>query len=108
MLSAIEELADAGVRGRAARWLHDLYPATGPDRHPAEWIGPLRPELVAEHLVTTVFNEQPALARALPAVLPEYRTGRVMRWVARQMDIMFAQIFSQAKPEELMIRVPAF
>lgn len=104
MLSAIDELGDAGVRGRAARWLHDLYPATGPDRKPAEWIGPLRPDLVAEHLVTSVFNEQPALARALPAVLPEYRTGRVMRWVARQVDSML----SQANPEELVTAVTAF
>lgn len=98
MLSAIDDLADAGVRGRAARWLHDLYPVTGPDRNPAEWIGSLRPELVAEHLVASVFSEQPALARALPAVLPEYRTGRVMRFLARQLDSML----SQATPEELI------
>ena len=104
MLSAIEDLADAGIRGRAARWLHDLYPATAPGRKPAEWIGPLRPELVAEHLVTSVFNEQPALARALPAVLPAYRTGRVMRWIARQAD----SILSQATPEELAAAVTAF
>ncbi len=103
MLSAIDDLGDAGVRGRAARWLHDLYPATGPDQDPAEWIGPLRPDLVAEHLVTSVFSEQPALARALPAVLPEYRTSRVMRWVARQMD----SILSQATPEELMVALRA-
>jgi hypothetical protein len=101
MLSAIDDLGDAGVRGRAARWLHDLYPDTGPDRDPAEWIGPLRPDLVAEHLVTSVFSEQPALVRALPAVLPEYRTGRVMRWVARGMD----SILSQATPEELAMAV---
>jgi hypothetical protein len=103
MLSAIDDLGDAGVRGRAARWLHDLYPVTGPDRKPAEWIGPLRPDLVAEHLVTSVFNEQPALARALPAVLPPYRTGRVMRWVARGVD----NILSQATPEELMMAIRA-
>jgi hypothetical protein len=101
MLSVIDDLGDAGVRGRAARWLHDLYPDTGPDRDPAEWIGPLRPDLVAEHLVTSVFSEQPALVRALPAVLPEYRTGRVMRWVARGMD----SILSQATPEELAMAV---
>ena len=104
MLSAIEDLNDAGVRGRAARWLHDLYPVTGPDRASAEWIGPLRPDLVAEHLVTSVFSEQPALARALPAVLPAHRTGRVMRWVARQVDSML----SQANPEELVTAVTAF
>ena len=103
MLSAIDDLGDAGVRGRAARWLHDLYPATGPDRNPAEWIGPLRPDLVAEHLVTSVFSEQPALARALPAVLPAYRTGRVMRVLARRLD----SILSQATPEELMMAVRA-
>ena len=101
MLSAIDDLGDAGVRGRTARWLHDLYPATGPGRAPAEWIGPLRPDLVAEHLVMSVFSEQPALVRALPAVLPEYRTGRVMRWVARQVD----GILSQANPEELATAV---
>jgi hypothetical protein len=104
MLSAIDDLGDAGIRGRAARWLHDLYPDTGPDRDPAEWIGPLRPDLVAEHLVTSVFSEQPALVRALPAVLPEYRAGRVMRWVARQVDSML----SQATPEELATAVTAF
>jgi hypothetical protein len=99
MLSAIDDLGDVGVRGRAARWLHDLYPATGPDRDPAEWIGPLRPDLVAEHLVMSVFSEHPALARALPAVLAAYRTGRVMRILARQLDSML----SQANPEELLM-----
>ena len=103
MLSAIDDLGDAGVRGRTARWLHDLYPATRPDRDPAEWIGPLRPDLVAEHLVTSVFSEQPALARALPAVLPAHRTGRVMRVPARQLDSWL----SQANREELMMAVRA-
>lgn len=101
MLSAIDDLGDAGVRGRAARWLHDLYPAIEPGGEPAEWIGPLRPDRVGEHLVTHVFAEQPALPRALPAVLPAHRTGRVMRILALQVDSML----SQANPEELAMAV---
>ena len=103
MLSAIDDLGDVGVRGRAARWLHDLYPATGSGREPAEWIGPLRPDLVAEHLMTSVFNEQPALVMALTAVLPVYRTGRVMRILARELDSML----SQGNPEELLMAARA-
>jgi hypothetical protein len=99
MLSAIDDLGDAGVRGRAARWLHDLYPGIGPRQEPAEWIGRLRPDLVAEHLVTSVFEEQPALPRALTAVLPPHRAGRVMRILARQLD----SILSQANPDEMLM-----
>ena len=103
MLSVIDDLADAGVRGRTARWLHDLYPVTGSDRNPAQWIGKLRPDLVAEHLVTSVFTEQPALVRDLPSVIPEHRTGVVMGWIARQMD----SILAQATPDELMMAIRA-
>jgi hypothetical protein len=92
MLAAIEDLSDAGLRGRAARWLHDLYPVARPAMKPAEWIGPLRPELIAESLATSVLIGQPALTRQLVAALPAHRVGRILRVLARQVDSMFSQV----------------
>ncbi len=47
-LTSIADLADsASERGRAADWLHRLYP------DPAGWLAPLRPDLLAEQLLAT-------------------------------------------------------
>jgi hypothetical protein len=98
MLAAIEDLSDPATRGRAARWLHDLYPVARSATAAAEWIGPLRPELIAERLAVSVLMDQPDLFRALVAALPPQRAGRILRVLARQVDAMM----SEADAGELM------
>ena len=83
LLEAIEELADPAIRGRAARWLHDLYPPEPESSAAREWIAPLRPDLVAENLVVTVLSDQPHLALALTGDLTERRAGRALTLLAR-------------------------
>jgi len=83
MLAAISDLPDAGVRGRAARWLHDLYPSGEPGAAASEWIAPLRPDLVAENLVVSVLCDQPDLTRVLVTGLAEQRARRVLTLLAR-------------------------
>ncbi len=80
LLAAIDDLADPETRGRAARWLHDLYPVTAPG---TEWIGDLRPDLVAEHLVVGVLADQPALTASLVTGLPRSRASRALTILAR-------------------------
>ena len=77
LLSHVPDLADSAERrGQVARWLHDLYPAppgTGTD---GEWLGPLRPDRVAEHLVTSEFT---ARRRMLPDLLAQLGEDRLVR-----------------------------
>jgi tetratricopeptide (TPR) repeat protein len=82
LLIAVSDLADPAVRGRTARWLHDLYPAE-PDGRQQEWIGPLRPDLVAETLIASVLSSQPGLARALLTGLSAARATRALTILAR-------------------------
>ena len=64
-------------RGRVARWLHDLYPETIPDNAaPREWIGPLRPDQVAERLILTELSERPEL---IPGLFAELRSDQAIR-----------------------------
>ena len=72
-LAAVDDLADPAVRGSTARWLHGLYPAGSTGAAHQEWIGPLRPDLVAEHLITKTLTGQPGLARAIFSGLPGQR-----------------------------------
>jgi hypothetical protein len=58
---------------------------------PAEWIGPLLPELTAESLAASVLIGEPALTRALVAPLPAHRVDRILRVVAREMDSILLQ-----------------
>ena len=83
LLASIADLADsATLRGQAARWLHDLYPAI--DGAPeGEWIGPLQPDLLAEQLVVSVLSEQPDLISALLTGQPEWRAFRALTLLAR-------------------------
>ncbi len=91
LLSAIGDLADPAVRGSAARWLHDLYPAgepgyapgCEPGHAPGEWIGPLRPDLVAETLIVRVMTGQPDLLDHLVRGLGEQRATRALTILGR-------------------------
>ena len=83
LLARIDDLADPHLRGRAARWLHDLYPPADPDTAAGQWIGPLQPDLLAEHLVVRVLTSQPGLTRALIADLGEQRASRALTLLAR-------------------------
>lgn len=82
LLTAVADLTDTAVRGRAARWLHDLYPAEpGGQQH--EWIGPLRPDLIAETLIVNVLSGQPSLTRTLLTGLSAARATRALTILAR-------------------------
>ncbi len=83
LLAAIGDLADQGLRGKVARWLHDLYPARTPGTAPGEWIGPLRPDLVAENLVVKALTRQPQMISALLGGLPGNRATRALTILAR-------------------------
>jgi tetratricopeptide (TPR) repeat protein len=83
LLARIDDLADPHLRGKAARWLHDLYPPNDPDTPTGEWIGPLRPDLIAENLVVNVLTGQPGLTRALLADLTEQRASKALTLLAR-------------------------
>jgi hypothetical protein len=83
LLARIGELADPHLRGKATRWLHDLYPPDDPDAPAGEWIGPLRPDLIAENLVVRALTGQPALTRALVADLNERRASKALTLLAR-------------------------
>jgi len=83
LMACIPDLADSAVlRGKAARWLRDLYPV--PDTAGSkEWIGQLRPDLIAERLVVTVLNKHPELIPRLFASLNESRAERALTVLAR-------------------------
>jgi hypothetical protein len=53
LLSWVPDLDSAGLRLRVARWLHDLYPSAHESgTQEPEWLGPLRPDRLSEHLIT--------------------------------------------------------
>jgi tetratricopeptide (TPR) repeat protein len=84
MLSRIPELDNAERRRKVAGWLHDLYPPTNPDHAPeGEWIGPLRPDPVAERLVVKVLAEDPELIRRLFTGLEERQADKALTVLAR-------------------------
>ena len=83
LLARIDDLADPLLRGKVARWLHDLYPPGDPDTAAGEWVGPLRPDLLAEHLVVRVLTGRPCLTRALLADLDEQRASKSLTLLAR-------------------------
>jgi tetratricopeptide (TPR) repeat protein len=82
LLTAIPDLADEQLRGTVARWLHDLYPPTDGAAE-QEWIGQLRPDLIAERLVVTVLDKHPELVSRLFASLDESRATRALTVLAR-------------------------
>jgi hypothetical protein len=85
LLARVPDLADsAGRRGQVARWLHDLYPlpAQAGDRG-GEWLGSLRPDRVAEHLVTGELAARPGMLSAVLAGLDRDRLVRALTIVGR-------------------------
>jgi hypothetical protein len=80
LLAVIEDLGDGLLRGKAARWLHDLYPAPAGG---GEWIGPLQPDLLTERLAVTVLARHPRLIPALFAGLDPGRARRALTILAR-------------------------
>ena len=85
LLARVPDLDSAERRGRVARWLHDLYPApAGTDEVAAgEWLGPLRPDRLAEHLVAGELTQRPELAGSWFTGLGEGRAGRALTVLAR-------------------------
>ena len=84
LLSRIPDLDSAERRGRVARWLHDLYPVTHEDdAQEREWLGPLRPDRLAEQLVTSELASRPELIAPLFTGLGEARAARALTVLAR-------------------------
>ena len=83
LLTAIRDLSDPAVRGKAARWLRDLYPVPPSGSGQREWMGSLQPDLIVEQLVVSVLGQQPDLIPALFAGLAERRASRALTILAR-------------------------
>ena len=83
LLAAFAELDEPARRGQIAAWLHELYPSEEPGTGYVEWIGPLRPDLLAETLIVKVLTEDPDLIPPLVAALPDYRSYRALTILAR-------------------------
>ena len=84
LLSGVPDLDSAERRGRVARWLHDLYPTTHEsDSQEREWLGPLRPDRLAEQLITSELTNRPELIAPLFTALGEVRGARALTVLAR-------------------------
>ena len=84
LLSHIPDLDSAERRGQVARWLHDLYPAADEnDAQEQEWVGPLRPDRLAEELITSELTRRPELTGRLFTGLEEARGARALTVLAR-------------------------
>jgi tetratricopeptide (TPR) repeat protein len=85
LLACVPDLADSRERrGQVARWLHDLYPENRIGyAGSGEWIGPLRPDLVAERLVVSELSAQRGLIAELFAGLDEDRAAQALTVLAR-------------------------
>ena len=79
LLSRVPDLDSAERRGRVARWLHDLYPDVREDAsREREWLGPLRPDRLAEQLVAGELARRPELIAPLFTGLSEARAARAL------------------------------
>ena len=84
LLACVPDLDSAERRGRIARWLHDLYPTVGEDNaQEQEWLGPLRPDRLAEQLVASELARRRELVAPLLAGLSEARAARALTVLAR-------------------------
>ena len=84
LLARVPDLDSAERRGQVARWLHDLYPAgPGDDSREREWLGPLRPDRLAEQLVAGELARRPELIPGLFTGLGEARAARALTVLAR-------------------------
>jgi tetratricopeptide (TPR) repeat protein len=84
LLSRVPDLDSAERCGRVARWLHDLYPVV-PENEIAqrEWLGPLRPDRLAEQLVAGELARRRDLIAPLFTGLSEARATRALTVLAR-------------------------
>lgn len=73
---------DPALRTQVARWIHDLYPVPA-SVSSAEWIGQLRPDLLAERLVVNAFSQRLDLMTALFDGLSAGRSSRALTILAR-------------------------
>jgi tetratricopeptide (TPR) repeat protein len=84
LLSRVPDLDSAERRGRVARWLHDLYPVVPESDIPQrEWLGPLRPDRLAEQLVAGELARRRDLIAPLFTGLSEARATRALTVLAR-------------------------
>ncbi|HEY6310674.1 MAG TPA: tetratricopeptide repeat protein [Streptosporangiaceae bacterium] len=84
LLSRIPDLDSAERRQQVARWLHDLYPLVHEsDTQEPEWIAPLRPNRLAEQLITGELTRRPELIAPLFTGLDEIRATRALTVLAR-------------------------
>ena len=84
LLARVPDLDSAERRGRMARWLHDLYPAPlENDAQESEWLGPLRPDRLAEQLVTSELASRPELIPPVFSQLNDARATRALTVLAR-------------------------
>ncbi len=85
MLARVPDLKDSAERrGQVARWLHDLYPTPRADDAPGgEWLGPLRPDRLAERLVVDELAGRPELVAPWFTGLDEGRSARALTVLAR-------------------------
>jgi tetratricopeptide (TPR) repeat protein len=83
LLACIPDLELAERRGRVARWLHDLYPADELDVQQRDWLGPLRPDRLAEQLVASELATHQELIAPLFTGLGEARAARALTVLAR-------------------------
>ena len=84
LLAYVPDLDSAERRGRVARLLHDLYPAAGQhNEEEREWLGPLRPNRLAEQLVTGELASRPELISPLFSDLDDARATRALTMLAR-------------------------
>ena len=83
LLACIPDLELAERRGRVARWLHDLYPADEVDVQQRDWLGPLRPDRLAEQLIASELAAHQELIAPLFTGLDEARAARALTVLAR-------------------------
>jgi len=84
LLVAVPDLDSAERRGQVARWLHDLYPTAqeqGGGRQ--EWLGPLRPDRLAEQLVAGELTRRTELIPRVFSGLDEFRAAKALTVLAR-------------------------
>lgn len=111
LLAHLADLADsAQLRGKVARWLHDLYPASEVGGAEKEWIGLLRPDPIAEQFVVSVLSRQSDMIPALFTGLAERRAARGLTLLARAAltdQIAMAQFDSALRSDVESLTVPA-
>jgi tetratricopeptide (TPR) repeat protein len=102
LMQRIPDLADnALLRGNVASWLRDLYPQAraGPPAK-AEWIGPLRPDPVAERHVVRVLTDDLEL-------IPGWFTGLDEHRAAKALTVLARAALTQPRAKDLLSRALA-